>query len=75
MRTGKAWGALYFPSNYSRFLAARHIWGRYASDKALNQSEISVWMDMSSELRVSSPDLLTKRTQRNTLAIAANPMC
>lgn len=49
VRAGKAWGALYFPSNYSRFLAARHVWGRYASDKALNHSEISVWMDMSSE--------------------------
>ncbi|KAJ1525309.1 hypothetical protein ONE63_010131 [Megalurothrips usitatus] len=49
VRTGKAWGALYFPANYSRFLAARHVWGRYASDKALNHSEISAWMDMSNQ--------------------------
>ncbi|XP_034255676.1 ABC transporter G family member 23-like [Thrips palmi] len=49
VRAGKAWGALYFPANYSRFLAARHVWGRYASDKALNHSEISVWMDMSNQ--------------------------
>lgn len=49
VRAGRAWGALYFPANYSRFLAARHVWGRYASDKALNHSEMSVWMDMSSE--------------------------
>lgn len=49
VRSGNAWGALYFTENFTDALVARMVLGRDADEETLDQSEIRVWLDMSSE--------------------------
>lgn len=49
VRKGDAWGTLYFTENFTDALVARMALGRDADDETLDQSEIRVWLDMSSE--------------------------
>lgn len=49
VRTGNAWGALYFTENFTDALVARMVLGRESDDEILDQSEIRVWLDMSSK--------------------------
>lgn len=50
VRKGHAWGTLYFTENFTDALVARMALGREADDETLEQSEIRVWLDMSSKL-------------------------
>jgi hypothetical protein len=49
VRIGDAWGALYFTENFTDALVARMVLGREADEETLDQSEIRVWLDMSSK--------------------------
>lgn len=49
---GDAWGALYFTENFTDALVARMALGRESDDETLDQSEVRVWLDMSSEYRI-----------------------
>lgn len=49
IRNGEAWGMLYFTENFTDALVARMVLGRDADDETLDQSEIRVWLDMSSK--------------------------
>lgn len=49
VKIGDAWGALYFTENFTDALVARMVLGREADEETLDQSEIRVWLDMSSE--------------------------
>ncbi|KAJ1526209.1 hypothetical protein ONE63_009368 [Megalurothrips usitatus] len=49
VRRGQAWGALHFPANYSRSVSVRRKQGEKAPDSDIDNSEISVWMDMSNQ--------------------------
>jgi hypothetical protein len=49
VQKGRAWGALYFNSNYSDSLKVRLEEARYASELTVDQSNVMVQMDMSSE--------------------------
>lgn len=49
VRTGHAWGALYFTENFTDALVARMGLGRDSDEETLDQSEVRVWLDMSSE--------------------------
>lgn len=49
VRRGEAWGTLYFTENFTDALVARMALGREADDETLDQSEIRVWLDMSSK--------------------------
>lgn len=49
VRLGNAWGALYFTENFTDALVARMVLGRDADEETLDQSEIRVWLDMSSK--------------------------
>lgn len=49
VRVGDAWGALYFTENFTDALVARMVLGKDADEETLDQSEIRVWLDMSSE--------------------------
>lgn len=49
VQRGRAWGALYFSPNYSRSLEERLRDPRYASELTVNESNVLVQMDMSSE--------------------------
>lgn len=46
---GEAWGALYFTENFTDALVARMVLGKDADEETLDQSEIRVWLDMSSK--------------------------
>lgn len=46
---GWAWGAIMFPSNYSKALMARIDYGRNTEDWNINYSEMKIVMDMSSK--------------------------
>lgn len=48
MEVGDAWGALYFTENFTDALVARMALGRKADNETLDQSEMRVWLDMSS---------------------------
>lgn len=52
MRDGNAWGTLYFTENFTDALVARMALGRDADEETLDQSEIRVWLDMSSKLLI-----------------------
>lgn len=54
---GEAWGAIYFTENFTDALVARMALGRDADEETLDQSEIRVWLDMSSKVT-----FLVKRT-------------
>ncbi|XP_019699572.1 ABC transporter G family member 23 isoform X3 [Harpegnathos saltator] len=49
VRTGQAWGALYFTENFTDALVARMALGKDSDDETLDQSEIKVWLDMSNQ--------------------------
>lgn len=49
VRDGDAWGTLYFTENFTDALVARMALGREADEETLDQSEIRVWLDMSSK--------------------------
>ncbi|XP_017780576.1 PREDICTED: ABC transporter G family member 20 isoform X1 [Nicrophorus vespilloides] len=49
VRTGNAWGALYFTENFTDALVARMALGKDADDETLDQSEVRVWLDMSNQ--------------------------
>jgi len=49
VRKGDAWGTLYFTENFTDALVARMALGRDSDDETLDQSEIRVWLDMSSK--------------------------
>nr|CAD7450908.1 unnamed protein product [Timema bartmani]CAD7464386.1 unnamed protein product [Timema tahoe] len=49
VRSGNAWGVLYFTENFTDALVARMGLGQYADEETLDQSEIRVWLDMSSK--------------------------
>ncbi|XP_063228570.1 ABC transporter G family member 20-like isoform X2 [Bacillus rossius redtenbacheri] len=49
VRSGNAWGALYFTENFTDALVARMGLGQYADEETLDQSEIRVWLDMSNQ--------------------------
>lgn len=49
VRKGEAWGTLYFTENFTDALVARMALGKDSDDETLDQSEIRVWLDMSSE--------------------------
>ncbi|XP_037028883.1 ABC transporter G family member 20 isoform X3 [Bradysia coprophila] len=49
VKTGQAWGAVYFTENFTDALVARMALGRDADDETLDQSEIRVWLDMSNQ--------------------------
>lgn len=46
---GHVWGAIYFTENYTDAMIARVALGRDADEETLEQSEISVWLDMSNQ--------------------------
>lgn len=54
VRTGDAWGALYFTENFTDALVARMALGRESDDETLDQSEVRVWLDMSSKYRTTN---------------------
>ncbi|XP_050501815.1 ABC transporter G family member 20 isoform X3 [Diabrotica virgifera virgifera] len=49
VRTGNAWGALYFTENFTDALVARMALGKDADEETLDQSEVRVWLDMSNQ--------------------------
>lgn len=49
VQKGRAWGALYFSSNYSHSLKERLEDARYASELVVNESNVMVQMDMSNQ--------------------------
>nr|CAD7408525.1 unnamed protein product [Timema poppensis] len=49
VRSGNAWGVLYFTENFTDALVARMGLGQYADEETLDQSEIRVWLDMSNQ--------------------------
>lgn len=49
VKSGNAWGALYFTENFTDALVARMALGKEADEETLDQSEIRVWLDMSSK--------------------------
>jgi len=57
VRTGDAWGALYFTENFTDALVARMALGRESDDETLDQSEVRVWLDMSSKYRTATTTL------------------
>lgn len=48
VKDGDAWGAVYISSNFSDALLQRLFQGQSISDNILEQSEIKVWLDLSS---------------------------
>lgn len=52
VRSGEAWGVLYFTENFTDALVARMALGKDSDEETLDQSEIRVWLDMSSEYLV-----------------------
>jgi hypothetical protein len=50
VRNGDAWGVLYFTENFTDALVARMALGKDSDEETLDQSEIRVWLDMSSKL-------------------------
>lgn len=49
VKSGDAWGALYFTENFTDALVARMALGKDADNETLDQSEVRVWLDMSSK--------------------------
>jgi hypothetical protein len=50
VRRGDAWGVLYFTENFTDALVARMALGKDSDEETLDQSEIRVWLDMSSKI-------------------------
>lgn len=51
VRKGKAWGVLHFSENYTTSIMDRLELGRLTPDKEVNNSNVELWMDMSSKLQ------------------------
>ncbi|KAJ8965228.1 hypothetical protein NQ314_004298 [Rhamnusium bicolor] len=49
VKSGDAWGALYFTENFTDALVARMALGKDAEKETLEQSEVRVWLDMSNQ--------------------------
>lgn len=49
VKKGDVWGILYFTENFTDALVARMALGKDSDDETLDQSEIRVWLDMSSK--------------------------
>lgn len=49
VRKGNAWGALYFTENFTDAIVARMALGKDSDEETLDQSEVRVWLDMSSK--------------------------
>ncbi|XP_077286467.1 ABC-type transporter snustorr isoform X2 [Arctopsyche grandis] len=49
IKSGDAWGALYFTENFTDAMVARMALGRDSDDETLDQSEVRVWLDMSNQ--------------------------
>ncbi|XP_021913320.1 ABC transporter G family member 20 isoform X2 [Zootermopsis nevadensis] len=49
VRSGEAWGVLYFTENFTDALVARMALGKDSDEETLDQSEIRVWLDMSNQ--------------------------
>lgn len=49
VKRGEAWGSLYFTENFTDALVARMALGKDADAETLDQSEVRVWLDMSSK--------------------------
>lgn len=49
VRSGDAWGAIYFNENYTDSLVARLALGEVADDETIESSEVRVWLDMSNQ--------------------------
>lgn len=62
VRSGEAWGALYFTDNFTDALVARMALGIDADEETLDQSEIRVWLDMSSKLIINLNLVSLQRT-------------
>lgn len=54
MKRGKAWGALIFSHNYSDSLKDRIDYGQNVDSSVVDAAEMTVKLDMSSELRCAS---------------------
>lgn len=61
VHNGEVWGSLYFTENFTDALVARMALGKDSDEETLEQSEVKVWLDMSSkhssDLYVSLNDL------------------
>jgi hypothetical protein len=55
VRRGDAWGVLYFTENFTDALVARMALGKDSDEETLDQSEIRVWLDMSSKIPYTLP--------------------
>jgi hypothetical protein len=55
VRRGDAWGVLYFTENFTDALVARMALGKDSDEETLDQSEIRVWLDMSSKIPYALP--------------------
>jgi hypothetical protein len=49
VNNGQAWGAIYFTENYTDALVARTALWKDADNETLDQSEMRVWLDLSSK--------------------------
>ncbi|XP_065225669.1 ABC transporter G family member 20 isoform X3 [Planococcus citri] len=49
VRSGDAWGAIYFTENFTDALVARMALGKEADNETLDQSDVRVWLDMSNQ--------------------------
>lgn len=56
VRRGQAWGTLYFTENFTDALVARMLLGKEADNETLDQSEIRVWLDMSSKSHMTEDE-------------------
>ena len=53
VKTGDAWGVVFFNRNFTDSLVARMALGKSAEDDVLDESDVRVWLDMSSEHQLS----------------------
>lgn len=58
VRKGEVWGTLYFTENFTDALVARMALGKDSDDETLDQSEIRVWLDMSSKSHLNIKTLI-----------------
>ena len=49
VKQGDTWGLLYFTENFTDALIARMALGQNSDEETLDQSEIRLWLDMSSK--------------------------
>ncbi|XKL61964.1 hypothetical protein PGB90_001797 [Kerria lacca] len=49
VKSGDAWGVIYFTENFTDALVARMVLGKDADNETLDQSDVRVWLDMSNQ--------------------------